>query len=287
MTDSELKEKIIESWTTNHRANLIDISALRCFLGNKFRIKTKGMNYDKIEEAAVNHLTPDTLDVYIKGLPEFGLLIKDITEVFGVSAYKASNMIKSGQVRTTDKRMKYSDYKTTVHIAYIPDLIELYKAGKMTPKKQVAARVANSVQSIEASDDNIAQALYIINKSAKKSRDTKNSKYEEGDHSTCHASKTRMLKLYHLKDEAMEKLIDEGRMEYLGINRQELPGHETNYLKVYALSGFTFHTPCESRDINEAELLDSTITGLISAEQTRKTDLKFSQAEALLKKYIA
>ncbi|MCD8397936.1 MAG: hypothetical protein LUD12_12290 [Lachnospiraceae bacterium] len=287
MTDDELKEKIVESWLTNHRDILIDLDKLKIFLGNKYRIKTKGMLPDKVRETARSHLTPDTLDDYISGLPEFGFLIKDIAEVFGVSEYKANKIVKSGEVRCVDKWVKFSDYKTTVHIAYIPDLVSLYKAGKMIHKKEVAYKAVQFVQLIEATDENIAQALYVINKSAKKSRDTKNCKYEDGDHSTCHASKTRMLKLYALKDRTMKKLIDEGRMDYIGINKQEFEDGYVNYLKLYSLSGFTFHVPCESYEVNKDELLESTINNLISSEQTRKTQISFTQAKLLLEKYVA
>ncbi|MCD7817764.1 MAG: hypothetical protein LUH07_01750 [Lachnospiraceae bacterium] len=138
MTDDELKEKIINAWLINHRDKLIDSEKLKTFLENKYRINTKDMLPDKVQKMARNLLTPNTLDSYINGLSEFGLLVKDIAEVFDISEYKANKILKSGKIRYVDKRMKFSDYRTTVHIAYIPDLVELYKTGEMKPKRATA-----------------------------------------------------------------------------------------------------------------------------------------------------
>nr|WP_194950002.1 YkyB family protein [Anoxybacillus flavithermus] len=144
---------------------------------------------------------------------------------------------------------------------------------------KVKSRVTQ-IRTFELTDENIAEALYIINKSAKKSRDTKQKKYYEGKYSVVNRSKTRQMKLYALKDEVISKLRSENKMEVLGYHVQ---GYE-NYLLLLKLADYTFHTPVNKLDTKGLEFLGE--IDLIPAEKTKKTTLKFSEAVKLLETYI-
>ena len=138
---------------------------------------------------------------------------------------------------------------------------------------------------LPATDENIASALYTINKSAKVSRDTKNRSYYNRKFQCCGAAKTRMLNLYHLKDAVLKKLQEEDRVEYLGVNRQVFDYGPDSFLRLYRIGDFTFHIPCQKDEVNELEILDEEIDGEISAEKTRNVDINFRQAMLLLENY--
>ncbi len=76
------------------------------------------------------------------------------------------------------------------------------------------------IKPLEITDENIAAALYIVNKSAKKSRDTKKWNYQWKQHGVVSAAKTRENKLYQLKDKVMEELIRQGMASVEGIHSQ-------------------------------------------------------------------
>lgn len=157
-----------------------------------------------------------------------------------------------------------------IRVADIKDITELEK------KQQPV---------LPATDENIASALYTINKSAKVSRDTKNRSYYNRKFQCCGAAKTRMLNLYHLKDAVLKKLQEEDRVEYLGVNRQVFDYGPDSFLRLYRIGDFTFHIPCQKDEVNELEILDEEIDGEISAEKTRNVDINFKQAMLLLENY--
>lgn len=124
---------------------------------------------------------------------------------------------------------------------------------------------------------NIAESLYIINKSAKMSRDTKRLNYEKGTHSVVQAAKTRQIKLYELKTEVLNKLIKSKKVDIEGFHTI----NDKNYLLV-SFEGFTFHMPNEN--VNGLKNL-GVIDELITAEKTRSTVLNFYEAMSVLQRF--
>lgn|GEM_PF-2056236 len=91
----------------------------------------------------------------------------------------------------------------------------LYHIKNCTPLKR------KKVKEVEITKQNLAEALYQINKSAKASRDAKRTAYKRRDHSTTQSCKTRELKHYALKNAVINKLIDDGYVNVVGYHVQK------------------------------------------------------------------
>lgn len=127
---------------------------------------------------------------------------------------------------------------------------------------------------------NIAESLYLINKSAKVSRDTKGENYHLRNHTVVKAAKTRQFKLYDLKEEVIKKLSLEGKVE--------IKGYHTifnSYFLLLQIDDFTFHKPVSKNEIKDVTCLGS-LEHEISSEKTRTVSINFFEAENLLNRYI-
>lgn len=130
----------------------------------------------------------------------------------------------------------------------------------------------------ELTPHNIAQALYLVNKSAKVSRDTKQLNYEEKRHNIVQAAKTRQLKLYDLKQSVIDKLIKTNIIDIVGYH--VMPDGKYTLLQ---LEGFKFHTPAK----NIAGLIElGTIDEEISAEKTKGLTINFFEAVSILERFL-
>lgn len=96
---------------------------------------------------------------------------------------------------------------------------DLFHIDETIEKKQ------NTVEQLEINDENIAKSLYIINKSAKKSRETKKAKYCSGKHSEVKCAKNRENKLYKLKDDVLDLLLAKGKAKIEGYHTQTFERH--------------------------------------------------------------
>lgn len=138
---------------------------------------------------------------------------------------------------------------------------------------------------LEATHANIAESLYIINKSAKKSRDTKQVNYDKRSFRVVQASKTRQNRLYDLKDAVLDKLVKNGCVYVLGYHKQHsMYNNNVNYLRLLGIEGYTFHVPIREQDVLDLEYLGE--IGVVPAEAKRQTVIGFFEAELLLKTYI-
>ncbi|SFM41105.1 YkyB family protein [Salibacterium qingdaonense] len=143
--------------------------------------------------------------------------------------------------------------------------------------KEIKQRKLN-IRNFESTDSNIAKALYVINKSAKISRDTKSDNYSRGNHGVVSRSKSRQYYLYDLKDEVIKKLKSDNRIEIVGYHTQQ----DENHLLMYKLSNFTFHVPCDEDKAKKYPELGN--IAKISAE-SKKVDMKYNEAIKLLEEY--
>ncbi len=280
-SDTELKNKIIEIWKKNSRYDLITAPSYIDFLVKEFEVpasKIRNKNKQDIINVALSFLNADTLMFFANTLENFGLLTKDIVEIFDTSEHRVYKLIKDGELQYVDKKITRDYYDVIVHICSIQSIICSYKDGKFIPKRK-----ARSVS--EITDENIAMSLYLINKSAKKSRDTKKNSYYRQDFTICKSAKTREHNLYTLKNDAMNKLISEGKMQYCGIDIQTSPEGEAVFLKSYMLSGYTFHSIAALGSFDESELTGKVIPGIISSEKTRNVTINFNQAKEILIRY--
>ncbi|GEM02533.1 hypothetical protein SAMN05421839_1429 [Halolactibacillus halophilus] len=134
------------------------------------------------------------------------------------------------------------------------------------------------IKHVHLTDKTLSEALYIINKSAKKSRDAKNLAYLLGDHQTTQSQKSRQQNLYKLKDKTLAILAAQGKLIYLGYHEMD-----DDYLYLYRFGEYTFHIPKQAE--GNPPLLND-LSEPISSEQTRKTTLRFREAQALIQRFL-
>lgn len=269
-----LFDKCIEIHKRNNRFRFVNRDDLKKFLESEFdeKIKSKTRKPD-MEILAYQYLSEKTIDLFTKKLKNFGLTRADIAEVLNISQYRAIKLTQNGAI---SKIGEFYDGNSRPRIPYYIYSITDVLSVKLSDKDK---KNSPSVL-VEETNENIAEALYIINKSAKVSRDTKSEMYMRGEHRICHAAKTRSNNLYELKDMVIHKLITENRINLIGYHRSGL-----GYLALYELSGFTFHIPCNNRDTDGEFLGD--FDEIVSAEKTRKTSINYNQAINLLENYVA
>ena len=154
---------------------------------------------------------------------------------------------------------------------------DFYTLDSVTEKRKVKRVITD----LEVTPENLCAALYIINKSAKLSRDTAQSKYCIGDHGQAKRAKTRKIELYRLKDKTIRKFIDAGILELAGYNQQITT--RTSYLLLYRYKTYSFHVPCDVKP--EGVAFCGEINDLISSQVTRDKLIKYSDAVRLLEKY--
>lgn len=187
----------------------------------------------------------------------------------------------------------------------------------------IKRRITN-IDDIEIKPETIAEALYVINKSAKKSRDTKEVNYDWGNHDIVSRAKIRQNSLYALKEEVLKKCIVNGFAEVMGYHtqkfessqfewvdtdeivgcdweyddetesvvevvyyrreQQEVREKKTSRLLLIKIADFSFHLPASKKQVKNFEYLGE--IDKIPAEQTIKTKIKFEQAMKLLNKYL-
>ena len=144
-----------------------------------------------------------------------------------------------------------------------------------------------SIDHIELTTENLAEALYIINKFAKRKRDTKRDHYELGHHDIVKNVKYREQQLYELKAQVLAKMLQEQRAEIMGIHRQTINGKAKseciNHLLLIRVAERTFHRPAKSKDIKKYPFLGE--IDIISAEK-EGTALTLMESIKLLEKYL-
>ncbi|SHK46709.1 YkyB family protein [Desulforamulus aeronauticus] len=145
-----------------------------------------------------------------------------------------------------------------------------------------------SIDHLEMNTENLSEALYIINKFAKRKRDTKKDHYEQGHHDLVKSLKQREHQLYELKSQVLTKMLAEERAEILGIHKQIIntqgKRESINHLLLIQVGEHTFHRPAKAKDIKKHPFLGE--IDIISAEK-ESTSLTFLEAVKLLEKYLA
>lgn len=275
---SKIEEKIIEVVKEKYRLMNVEIDKLCKFINDHFNpsFEVNQRSDYKTVMGAAEYLTPDTLMNFCR-LDNFGLSKGDLETVLGIGKSTVNKLIKEKKIHLLAKIS--IDRKKEVHIYSIPDVIKVHEEETLPVKKSIYSDIP-----LEATDENIAQALYAINKSAKVSRDTKQKEYDNRKHSLCKSAKTRMKNHYDLKEAVMRKLIDENRVKYIGICKQKTSYGEC-YLAMYRMCGFVFHLPADKSMYTEENNILSDINGVISSEKTIKVNVKYHDAIRLLEQY--
>ena len=187
-------------------------------------------------------------------------------------------------------------------------------------------KVTRTTSSVVETPETLCESLYIINKSAKKSRNTAQRNYNRDNHSQARTAKKRKEELYDLKNKAMKKLIEDKVINLIGYHIQKTVNTESvwhstcdtctnnstcrdKYDYDDCRLGLDRETWCDEEEIEESTYLlfykcdpysfhvprDAKpedinylgeITELISSEQKIKCSMKYNDALALLKKYV-
>ena len=271
-----IEEKIYEVFWDKNIARMINRADLFSFLKQYVNpgLLTRSSKSELVHDLK-EYMTTANLEFIAERMESFGLPMVDTVSVLDTTSYAVKKLVDNDTLRIVGT-FKGGNQRIPYKLCCVLDILVISHAGILEKKQQPV---------LPATDENIASALYTINKSAKVSRDTKNRSYYNRKFQCCGAAKTRMLNLYHLKDAVLKKLQEEDRVEYLGVNRQVFDYGPDSFLRLYRIGDFTFHIPCQKDEVNELEILDEEIDGEISAEKTRNVDINFRQAMLLLENY--
>jgi hypothetical protein len=281
------------------------------YLNKAFNVAIeKSASKQNILDIAFEYLTEENAINFIK---EFN---KDITyssnevkEILDITDYRLKKLVADGKIEIV------GTYKSVNGKGNLYSIIDVWNC-----KGCISCKKKPKLREFETSDENISDALYLINKSAKVSRDTKNEKTRTN---IGKASRTRMNNLYDLKDAVISKLIKESRIEIIGIHNKEYNATEriykyfnlysdeeineqdtfymgkdefyskyitkkvikTHQLLFFRLKDNTFHIPYEG-GCNNYPVLNKVIKEDISALKTKKVDMTLPEAKVLLENYI-
>lgn len=270
-------EKCIEVFEKNNRWKNTPLISLRKILRDELGVKKiSKLRKPELISIAREYFNADTLLSFCK-VDGFGFFIKDVAEVLDISNHMAKKIIEEGKIKQNGE-VYFSKLNYMAPVYSIKDVILLGESGMIKPKRK-----SSNLNVVEATPDNLSMALYVLNKSAKKSRDTKQSAYYAKNFPVCNAAKTRSKNLYYLKNAVMKKMIEDGFMYFCGIHQQKISG-DIVYLDLYRCGNFTFHN-VHTGSVDEEMLLKDIIDDVIDAEVTQKVPINYPQAVALLERY--
>lgn len=170
----------------------------------------------------------------------------------------------------------YSDYYTPILVNIIPEDF-MYKEAQYLEDRALKEKLHREKVISKISVEKVAEALYSINKEAKRYRDKQNehahNAYDSYSHYLpqgtlhylIHKSKDKKEFLYSLKNQALSKLIREVDAKPVGYHT-----FNNNYnMDYYEIGGYSFH-------VNEQTTKNflGVITDLISSEKKRSMPVK-------------
>lgn len=283
------------------------------YLKETFDVTTikRSASKQKVLDNALKFLTEENAINFIKRFnKDITYSSTEVKEILDITDCQLRKLVADGKIRI-DATYKSSNG----NIGKLYNIIDVWDCKSNTPYKKKF-----KIRELEITDENISNALYLINKSAKVSRDTKN---KQPRTSVGKASRTRMISLYELKDAVISKLIKDGRIEIIGVHNKEYKSTETNYmyfdacsdkeiseedtyymekydyyyqytienviktqqLLFFRLQNNTFHIPYEG-DCKEYPVLSGIIKEDISAVKSKNVGMTLVEAKKLLRKYL-
>ncbi|EOR27389.1 hypothetical protein A500_04581 [Clostridium sartagoforme AAU1] len=190
------------------------------------------------------------------------------------------NLYTKAYLKEKYNRKPTKDAKEEICKVYTGGRWREFSFYRMEDTIEIKTRNTKELIELDINDENIFKSLYVINKSAKKSRDTKNKNYYLKNYKMVNMCKNRQINLYDLKDLVIKKAIEENRLKLEGFHVQKI-GDNFNYLNLYKGNQYMFHVPeNESKGKYLGEL------GIITSEIRVNTKIKFEQAIDLLERYI-
>lgn len=193
------------------------------------------------------------------------------------------NLYTKAYLKEGYNRKPLKEAKSEWHRVYTGGKWRDFEFYKMEDTIEIKNRVKKEVIQLEITNENIFKALYVVNKSAKKSRDSKVKNYSLRNYGIVSRCKDRQNDLYNLKDLVMQKAIAEKIIEFQGYHLQVINGI-TNYLCLYKGGNFTFHIPMSEKPTGN---FLGEINSVIASEIKVNTKITFTQAIDILGRYIA
>lgn len=182
-------------------------------------------------------------------------------------------------------RKPITDAKGEWHRVYTDGRWKDFYFYNMKDTVEIKKRTKREVVKLEISEENICKALYIINKSAKKSRDTKVNAYNNREFGVVSSAKSRQNKLYTKKDMAIRKAIERKYIILEGYHTQTSTKIAKLLMYRSLNTGLMFHIPIEEVPTGIKYL--GNIEGKISAEATLKTNITYTQAVELIDRFLS
>lgn len=138
----------------------------------------------------------------------------------------------------------------------------------------------------EINDETIFKSMYVLNKSAKKSRDTQKKANKENNLPLMRRAKNRKDFIYKIKHLAMDKLVEEGKIEFIGIHKQDV--NKTSFYLAYYKSkqGFSYHRPATKKEIKQYKENSISTMTVVPATVKRKQDIGYNEAVQILLTFI-
>ena len=121
-------------------------------------------------------------------------------------------------------------------------------------------------------------ALFTLNRSAKRWRNTAKKQYESESHGLAGNAKRQKVRRYDLKGQALHYLIAEGRLSFVGHHKFQ----DGNYAEILKGEGYCFHRPCASPNNPEA----ATVIDEIEAKPRGATEPRIKDAVFTIETFL-
>ena len=150
-----IESKCVQLIKDNDRLVLCYASDIKHFLNRHFHMKEvhRMCKIDLMAEA-YKRLCVDTIGDFADYLDKFGLLRSDVSELLDCTDYRVKKLAKEGKLKKVGESYKG---KINYNIYDVRDVILLYINQDYPTKKE------KLLACVDQSDENIAEALYIIN----------------------------------------------------------------------------------------------------------------------------
>jgi hypothetical protein len=141
---------------------------------------------------------------------------------------------------------------------------------------KAAKRNTQQLQRIAANPFAILEAMFTLNRRAKRCRDLSQEFYQQGMHGICKSHKKEKERIYRLKGQALAHLLAEQKLAVVGVHQL---GESGNYAEVLRGEEFTFHRTCPA----PIQVIESTI----EAKPKGAKELTLSLAYKMVEDYLA
>jgi hypothetical protein len=203
--DLKILKKIIKNCIDSFSKDLYIISE---FNNNFSKIKNE---YE--QEIIREEIKIDTVNVY-EVCKLLNLKIEEVAKI------RNAKIIEPNGVQTIRGKWGNCDSYTYSRKHILSQKDNAIEYLKKLEEKKEKRREKNDA--IEINLSSIAEALYVLNKSAKTSRDSKKNAYETMKHDIVKRAKNRQDKIYEIKDMVINKLCEEELIRPIGYHIQKI-----------------------------------------------------------------